>query len=53
MDHETDIRTVLINRIRELKSELEKTQFSWSKAYIEDMLAVNKRIYYFIFRSEV
>lgn len=48
-----DIRNLLIERVRELKRDLAKATSAQAIAFIEDMLAVNKRIYFFIFKGEV
>ena len=47
------MRAVLIDRIRELRALRDKTINKHTLAMIEDLIALNTRIYYNIFGGEI
>lgn len=53
MEEDIDIRHLLIERIRLLRKNIAESTSKQAIALAEDMLAVNKRIYYFIFKGDV
>ena len=48
-----DIRDLLIERIRELRALREGARSQSAIFNIDDMIALNKRIYYYIFKREL